>query len=84
MIDIVCCNLDGYMPLCHYAVGCTAMMQRSRDCHHACFWPCARALSQPFYSGPPLRPPDALGHMLGVIVCTATQLAALQIYLVLL
>lgn len=56
-------------------------MWHTRDCPHACFWPCARAPSQKNHPPPPFYTP---GHMLGVIVFTATQLAALQIYLVLL
>lgn len=70
------------MPCVSEVVTEVAMMQCLYDCHRASFWPRAKVLSQPV--SPPLHPPDTPGHMLGVIVFTATQLAALQIYLVLL
>lgn len=54
-VDTVGCHVCLRLQLCQ--VGRVAMMQCLYDCQRACFWPRARAPSQPFSPPFPLHPP---------------------------
>lgn len=54
-VDTVRCHVCLRLQLCQ--VGRVAMMQCLYDCQRACFWPRARAPSQPFSPPFPLHPP---------------------------